>query len=174
MLSVSHSSPALRTPELDSALSSFRGVLRQSYVRRALRNLTTNYPAPLLARFTLTDIRSLRDGEWESREASYHDAAIEEVNSLVRKYNGIAPYAVRRPYYMRSTELEKCYEDCAEEVYKCLQERMHSTDSPTKGSNSEDGSVPVEIARLPKLRDLIQLWIKEVRFAVANFTSKYR
>src|ERR1700761_5152419 len=85
--------------ELESAVTAFRATLRQSWVRRAVRMLT-------LTRSQLTppstaDVRALRDGEWETRERAYHDSALAEVNSLVRKYNGLAPYAVRRAYYVR-------------------------------------------------------------------------
>ncbi|KAG6378585.1 hypothetical protein JVT61DRAFT_12851 [Boletus reticuloceps] len=43
--------------------------------------------APLLASLSSSTVTSLRDREWEERERSYHDTAIAELNSLVRKYN---------------------------------------------------------------------------------------
>ncbi|KAF5371287.1 hypothetical protein D9758_004245 [Tetrapyrgos nigripes] len=110
--------------ELDTAIKTFRDLLRQSWTRRAIRNLTTLHPPNLLLRFSLTDIKNLRDAEWEKRERSYHDTAVEEVNALVRKYNGIAPYAVRRAYYMRSVEIEKVYGECAEDILKGIKGRL--------------------------------------------------
>ena len=65
---------------------------------------------------------TLRDREWEERERSYHDIAIAELNSLVRKHNALAPYAVRRPYYTRDTELAKAYENCAEEIVRGVEQ----------------------------------------------------
>ncbi|KAF8644275.1 hypothetical protein AX16_008577 [Volvariella volvacea WC 439] len=106
--------------ELESAATSFRQVLRQSWIRRAVRNLTSTTPRGLLQKYTLADIQGLRDLEWEKREQDYHDAAVEELNSLVRKYNGLAPYAVRRPYYMRKVEIERVYEECTEDILKGL------------------------------------------------------
>ncbi|ESK94059.1 hypothetical protein Moror_12804 [Moniliophthora roreri MCA 2997] len=113
--------------ELDTAVTTFRDLLRQSWTRRAIRNLTTDHPPQILARFTIDDVKSYRDKTWEQREMTYHDTAVEEVNAVVRKYNGIAPYAVRRPYYIRSVEVERLYEECAEDILRAVQERTAST-----------------------------------------------
>ncbi|KAI0306891.1 hypothetical protein B0F90DRAFT_1807630 [Multifurca ochricompacta] len=53
----------------------------------------------------------LRQSEWEAREKTYHDSGLADENSLVRKYNGLAPYAVRRAYYLRDVELERAYKE---------------------------------------------------------------
>ncbi|CDO69584.1 hypothetical protein BN946_scf184759.g24 [Trametes cinnabarina] len=50
-----------------------------------------------------------------------------ELNSLVRKYNGMAPYAVRRPYYTRSVELERVYKEAAPDILAGLEERAKGT-----------------------------------------------
>ncbi|KAI0329588.1 hypothetical protein GY45DRAFT_1252672 [Cubamyces sp. BRFM 1775] len=109
--------------ELESAVASFREVVKQSWTRRALRMITAAHPVALLPRLTLDDVIAMRDPEWEERERGYHDTALNELNSLVRKYNGMAPYAVRRPYYMLSAELERVYKDAAEDILKGLEER---------------------------------------------------
>jgi len=106
------------------AVSSFRAVLLQSWTRRAVRMLTLSRPPSELLSFTLDDCRLLRDSEWEARERSYHDIAIGEVNTVVRRYNGVAPYAVRRPIYDRAAELKKVYEDGAEEILKAVRKRV--------------------------------------------------
>ncbi|KAJ8462937.1 hypothetical protein ONZ51_g10586 [Trametes cubensis] len=109
--------------ELESAVASFREVVKQSWTRRALRMITSAHPVALLPRLTLDDVTAMRDPEWEERERGYHDTALNELNSLVRKYNGMAPYAVRRPYYMLNVELERVYKEAAEDILKGLQER---------------------------------------------------
>ncbi|KAI0371625.1 hypothetical protein BV20DRAFT_941826 [Pilatotrama ljubarskyi] len=109
--------------ELETAVTSFREVVKQSWTRRAIRMITASNPVELLPRFTLDEVIAMRDPEWEARERSYHDTALEELNSLVRKYNGLAPYAVRRPYYMRNAELERVYREAAEDILAGLQER---------------------------------------------------
>ncbi|KAI0832799.1 hypothetical protein BC628DRAFT_1407189 [Trametes gibbosa] len=111
--------------ELESALAAFREVVKQSWTRRALRTITATNPAALLPRLTLEDVTALRDPEWEERERGYHDTALAELNSLVRKYNGLAPYAVRRPYYMRSVELEKVYKEASEDILRGLADRAN-------------------------------------------------
>ena len=106
--------------ELEAAVTAFRTALRRSWVRRAVRILTPTHshlslrgPSP-----SLPDIRALRDREWETLEKAYHDTALADVNSLVRKYNALAPYAVRRAYYVREVELAKIYHESGEEILR--------------------------------------------------------
>lgn len=113
-------------PELESAIASFRNTLQASWTRRAIRMLSLSRPPSALAALTLLDITSIRDTEWEARERAYHDTAIEEVNSLVRRYNGVAPYPVRKPYHDRKTELDRAYQESAEGIMKGLEERIQS------------------------------------------------
>ncbi|KAI6100263.1 hypothetical protein F5141DRAFT_1009706 [Pisolithus sp. B1] len=113
--------------ELESAVNSFRETLRQSWTRRAVRMLTVSQSAATLPDLSLAMVTTMRDREWENRECSYHNTAIAELNSLVRKYNAMAPYAVRRPYYVREVELEKAYEDCGEEILRVMREKEEKT-----------------------------------------------
>ena len=126
--------------QLEITVSSFREVLRQSWTRRALRTLTHTHPAELLPRLTLTDVAALRDTEWEEKERAYHERALEEVNALVRKYNGLAPYAVRRAYYTREAELERAYAEAVEDILRGLEERAKRASGgvPTRRSSFEE------------------------------------
>lgn len=128
--------------ELDSAIGTFREVLRQSWIRRALRNLSTEHPAAWLRKFTIHDVKTLRDPEWVKREQSYHETALEEVNSLVRKYNGLAPYAVRRPYYIRSVEIEKMYEGSHEDIFRGIDEMTQDVGGLVRDGGSGPHSGP--------------------------------
>jgi len=119
--------------ELISTITSHRAVLRESWSRRAVRMLTTQHPPAFLAGLTLVDARSLRDKDWEARERSYHDTVVGEMNSLVRRYNGVAPYPVRRPYHDREAELALTYEEAAEDVLEAVRARV-SNASFRKGS----------------------------------------
>ncbi|KAK1229263.1 hypothetical protein PQX77_007685 [Marasmius sp. AFHP31] len=113
----------------------------QSWTRRAIRNLTTDHPPQILVKFALGDVKSYRDKVWEQREISYHEKAIDEVNALVRKYNGLAPYSVRRPYYIRSAEVTKAYEDSAEDILQGVKERLTNvtgTGNRMAGSKASD------------------------------------
>ncbi|TFK68491.1 hypothetical protein BDN72DRAFT_898061 [Pluteus cervinus] len=106
--------------ELESASQNFREVIRKAWIRRAVRMVSASNPPELLRSFTLTDVKNMRDREWEDRERSYHEAALRELNSLIRKYNTLAPFVARRPYYMLKVELERMYEDCVEDILKGL------------------------------------------------------
>lgn len=105
---------------MESAIASFRGVLRQAWSRRVLLILTTSTPPPSLERLTIDYVMDLRDREWEERERSYHEAALDEVNSLVRKHNAMAPYIARRALYTLSAELERTYKESANEIHQEL------------------------------------------------------
>ncbi|KAI8982745.1 hypothetical protein BD414DRAFT_523325 [Trametes punicea] len=124
--------------ELESAVMAFREVVKQSWTRRALRTISAAHPAALLPKLTLADVIALRDPEWEERERGYHDTALEELNSLVRKYNGMAPYAVRRSYYVRSVELERVYREAGEDILKGLEERAKGTNTRRPGYVAAD------------------------------------
>ncbi|KAI4517453.1 hypothetical protein K525DRAFT_243364 [Schizophyllum commune Loenen D] len=126
--------------ELESAVRAWRLMLRQAWTRRALRNLNTEHPPQTLRSITAEQVRALRDPAWEARERAYHDVALGEVNALVRKYNGLAPYPVRRPYYMLHVELERVYEGCVDDVMEGLAERYGKGSTLPRGaSEGEDG-----------------------------------
>ncbi|KAI9434410.1 hypothetical protein F5148DRAFT_83597 [Russula earlei] len=75
--------------ELEAAMASFRAVLKQTWVCRAVGMLTLSGRS--LHGMSLADARALRDREWEARERAYHESALRELNLLVRKYNALAP-----------------------------------------------------------------------------------
>ncbi|KXN82404.1 hypothetical protein AN958_02588 [Leucoagaricus sp. SymC.cos] len=167
--------------ELESAVNSFREILRQSWVRRALRILNMEIPPELLHKVTLDQVKSLRDPSWIKKEESYHETAVAELNSLVRKYNGLAPYIVRRPYYYsRESEIERMYETSAEDIMRELRERLRdpgfvgfsgrSSGSGTRGAvqghrgggtSRLAGETPIDGDHPPaswRFRDLIREW----------------
>ena len=157
--------------ELETAVNTFREVLKQSWTRRALRSLTAMHPAALLPKLSLADVTALRDLEWEAKEQSYHETALDELNALVRKYNGLAPYAVRRAYYMRTAELERVYREAGEDILKALEERARQG-AGVRGSGSgygdeDDGGGGGESAGLNwtplRLRDAFREMVAAIR-----------
>ena len=74
------------------------------------------HPPYILPRLSLSEVTGRRDSVWEAREKGYHEAALREINALVRKYNGVAPYAVRRTYLTREAELQRMYEISGGEI----------------------------------------------------------
>jgi len=113
--------------ELDQAIATFRSAMRTSWIRRAVRMLTMTKTRlallPSLSTLSASDLSKLCDREWEQKERGFHEAAVEDINSLVRKYNGIAPYSVRRPYHNVKGELELCYEKSGEALLDQLKQR---------------------------------------------------
>jgi len=151
--------------ELEAAVTTFRSVLKQSWVRRAVRMLTLS-GRPLRG-LSLADLRALRDREWEAREGAYHESALAEVNALVRKYNALAPYVVRKAYYVRDVELDRAYEESAEDTIRELGERSRGSGAgnPDEGvaRDEEDGLAIMGIqsqGNILRLRDLFWQWFR--------------
>ena len=80
----------------------------------------------------------LRDPEWEERERSYHEGALDEVNSLVRKHNAMAPYIARRALYTLSIELKRTYKESAKEIHQELVAKLSGKRGGTTLSSGRD------------------------------------
>ncbi|KAJ7730863.1 hypothetical protein DFH07DRAFT_929584 [Mycena maculata] len=106
--------------ELEAALHTFRHLLLDGWTRHAVRALTLDGVA------AAPDVRAFRDPAWAAREAAYHAAALAEVNERVRRYNAMAPYAVRRPLYTLEAELAGVYVRGVEEVARGVAERARA------------------------------------------------
>jgi DnaJ homolog subfamily C member 28 len=89
---------------------------------------------------------------------------LKEINSLVRKYNGAAPYTVRRPYYARNIEIERVYEVCAEDIWQELAERARETtlpcDMPTNTRSANAGAS--EVGEVWGVGDHFRKWLESV------------
>jgi len=165
--------------ELEAAIATFRSVLKQSWVRRAVRMLTLSR-RPLRG-LSPADIQALRDGEWETRERAYHESALTEVNALVCKYNALAPYAVRKAYYIRDVELGRAYEEGAEDIMRELDRRLSGSEARDVGKgavydgNDEPSAVGV---RRPDtiftLRDLFRQWFRSRRTSIRYYLPVHR
>ena len=161
--------------ELESSVNSFRQVLRQAWSRRVFLVVTTGVPPPSIDRLTLEYISSLRDPEWEERERSYHEAALSEVNSLVRKYNAMAPYIARRALYTHEVELERLYKESAKEIHEKLIAKLSGKGNElafSSGSEDGDDSVDPHGAPLPSLG--IWAMVKKLLPLVSSFDTLWR
>ena len=105
--------------ELETALTSFRALLGESWTRYAIRMLTLDPTTSTNNHHSLSSYQS----SWASQNLSYHNTFLDELNGLVRRYNGVAPAAVRRPFLVREVELSRVYEGCKEDIQKGVEER---------------------------------------------------
>ena len=83
---------------------------------------------------------SLRDPEWEERERSCHEAALDEINLLVRKHKAMTPYIARCALCMRNFELERTGKESAKEIHQKLVAKLSGDDEemePDSGRNDE-------------------------------------
>ncbi|CAI2163855.1 4860_t:CDS:2 [Funneliformis geosporum] len=86
---------------VDREISLFRQRMRESWVRYANINNIDSYS---------------RNIPWEKRQFSYYEKAINKLNSRLRSYNTIAPYAVRRGYLNLELEFERIYQDVKQDI----------------------------------------------------------
>lgn len=85
-------------------------------------NLTSDHPSPT----PQTPQPPFRDPAWESLEHAYHTLAINNLNSLARSYNLMAPSLAKKPYYSLSRELASCFADIAPQLPNEIRERARA------------------------------------------------
>ncbi|KAK5113822.1 hypothetical protein LTR62_003206 [Meristemomyces frigidus] len=64
-----------------------------------------------------------RDPVWEATEGSYLRRAVDNLNSITRSYNLMAPELAKKPYFSLERELKACYADVAPTVAKVIRDR---------------------------------------------------
>lgn len=71
----------------------------------------------------LPGVSPFRDPAWEQTERSYHNTAIENLNTITRSYNLMAPAIAQKPYFKLERELKACFADVAPQVADAIKER---------------------------------------------------
>ncbi|KAI1078553.1 hypothetical protein F5B20DRAFT_547445 [Whalleya microplaca] len=64
-----------------------------------------------------------RDPDWLSTEQSYMDLSVNNLNSLTRSYNLMAPELAKKPYFSLERELSNCYADVAPQIADAIKDR---------------------------------------------------
>ncbi|KAI5925916.1 hypothetical protein F4810DRAFT_613848 [Camillea tinctor] len=64
-----------------------------------------------------------RDPQWLSTEQAYLDLSINNLNTLTRSYNLMAPELAKKPYFSLERELANCYADVAPQLADIIKER---------------------------------------------------
>ncbi|PWW74525.1 hypothetical protein C7212DRAFT_282779 [Tuber magnatum] len=81
-----------------------------------------------------------RDPTWEKTEFQYHKLAIENLNSITRSYNLMAPELAKKPYFILEREMKACFRDTAPLIANEIRERAKI---PPQGiAESPGGSSP--------------------------------
>ncbi|KAK5682655.1 hypothetical protein LTS10_005783 [Elasticomyces elasticus] len=68
-------------------------------------------------------VSPFRDLQWEQTEGSYLRLAVDNLNSLTRSYNLMAPQLAKKPYFSLDRELRNCFADVAPTVAGAIRER---------------------------------------------------
>lgn len=82
-----------------------------------------------------------RDSHWEGIEHSYHKAAIENLNSITRSYNLMAPNLAKKPYFTLERELKSCYADVAPQLADEIYQRARAPRVKVEVSQAQPGGV---------------------------------
>ncbi|KAG8774481.1 hypothetical protein FRC12_001957 [Ceratobasidium sp. 428] len=110
--------------DAEKATLQTRELLLGGWMRRALRIIPLSYSTAALEGLSSEAATRIRDAEWERLEEKFHDAAIREANDAIRRYNTVAPYAVRRPLLTRQAEMERCYASAGNLIVAGIRERL--------------------------------------------------
>ncbi|GAP87908.1 hypothetical protein SAMD00023353_1600960 [Rosellinia necatrix] len=70
-----------------------------------------------------TPLQLFRDQEWLKSEQSYMESSINNMNTLARSYNLMAPDLAKKPYFSLQRELDNCYADVAPLLADTIKER---------------------------------------------------
>jgi hypothetical protein len=108
--------------EMRTELDGFRARLRATWIRRATRILSLQ---PLTSS-VIEGSGQFRDEDWATRERAYHESAVAGVNSMIRKYNMVAPQSVRMSITSVDAELSLCYKDCENLIKEELKRRSEA------------------------------------------------
>lgn len=71
-------------------------------------------------------VTPFRDPTWEANELSYHKLVIENLNTLTRSYNLMAPKIAQKTYFFLDRELLACYRDVAPLIAGEIAERARA------------------------------------------------
>jgi len=78
-----------------------------------LANSPPAAPEPQSLPATTAAAHTFRDPVWEANEHSFHALTVNNLNSICRSYNLIAPQMAQKPYYSLERELKSCFADVA-------------------------------------------------------------
>jgi len=124
---------------MDAHLLNFRTLLRDSWTRRAVRMLGFQSGSKANAGKWRGIVKGWRDREWEEKERAYHEISIKQANSVIRRYNSMAPYPVRRTVLTLDRELRSCFADSEYMIETELVRRSLETPSSARSEGYEEG-----------------------------------
>lgn len=83
-----------------------------------------------------------RDPDWLATERAYMDLSINNLNTLTRSYNLMAPELAKKPYFSLERELNNCYADVAPQIADAIKDRASR---PPKSLTDGVGHTPTSI-----------------------------
>ena len=88
-----------------------------------------------------------RDPAWEQVERSYQTLSINNLNSLTRSYNLMAPDLAKKPYFSLERELRACYADVGPQLAHEIRHRA-TTGANAREVSGDDDRAPGLLDRL--------------------------
>ncbi|CAK5278014.1 unnamed protein product [Mycena citricolor] len=131
------------------------------WTRHAIRALTISAPLP-----ELEAIRRFRDPRWSAKESTFHTAALAEVNDKVRRYNALAPYAVRRTLHVLDAELASVYIKGEVEIPRMLEERARARPLTKQAVDVPSLSLQFQMNWMKRLRQFLMTLLQRLEHTV--------
>lgn len=98
---------------------------------------STEAPGPILETATRPQEPfppPFRDPDWEKGENAYMQLSIDNLNSITRLYNLMAPDLAKKPYFSLERELANCFAESAPQLAHEIKERAKRPSSPDLGA----------------------------------------
>lgn len=156
--------------EMRDDQNAFRLRLRQAWTRRAIRMLSLQPLTPSV----IESSGEYRDPEWEERERGYHEKSVANLNSLIRKYNVVAPPSARAPVTSVELELKACFEECAALIKTELEKRAKEGPGAARQLSAKGGPKSGPKGRTEEEQDAVKETMLSAfrRFVKDTFSSK--
>jgi hypothetical protein len=87
---------------------------------------------------------------WEAAERAYMDLAVNNLNSITRSYNLMAPDLAKKPYFTLQRELDACFADVAPLLADTIRERATRPHRPLLNPRGHGAGHKSVLARFGK------------------------
>ncbi|KAL7783849.1 hypothetical protein V8C37DRAFT_396740 [Trichoderma ceciliae] len=102
--------------------------------------------------------RPFRDPDWEKAEHAYLKLSIDQLNSITRSYNLMAPELAKKPYFSLQRELDACFSDVAPLISNEIKERATAPRVTSKLTSKSSPFVGEGIASSLISKDSVKIY----------------
>ncbi|WFD43980.1 hypothetical protein MPSI1_002645 [Malassezia psittaci] len=86
--------------------------------------------------------RDFRDGKWVYEQRNYHEAAVQQLNQTIRRYNHIAPYFARRLLYTKQSFVQDVLDRAFPLLIEAASARLRGLQQAKRKTSPSPNSLP--------------------------------